>query len=76
MQEAITSVVSENGIVVIRKSDNAVDLLQKTGFEVLDVRNRVLLATRPQKTTRLQGRRALILVSPFFAIFSRPTLAD
>ncbi|KAK6210523.1 hypothetical protein LQW54_006131 [Pestalotiopsis sp. IQ-011] len=60
---AITPLVSENGVVVTRKSDAAIDGLQRAGFEVLDVRNQVLLALRQPQTSSLKSRNALILTN-------------
>ncbi|KAI0120147.1 polyketide synthase [Nemania sp. FL0031] len=57
----ITSLVSENGVVITRKSDTAIDGLQKAGFDVLDVKNQVLLAVKPSQKASLRGRKALIV---------------
>ena len=67
IQERIASLVGEQGIVVARKSDVVMNSLKSAGFDVLDVGKQVLLAIRPLQTTRLQGRSAFILVSPFSA---------
>ncbi|KAJ8130208.1 hypothetical protein O1611_g3422 [Lasiodiplodia mahajangana] len=57
----IASLVSENSVVIARKSDTAMDGLQKAGFDVLDVKNQVLLAAKPSQKTSLKGRKALIV---------------
>jgi acyl transferase domain-containing protein len=62
--ERIASLVSDHGIVVTRKSDAARDVWESAGFDVLDVGKQVLLAVRPVQTTSLQGRKAVIVVSP------------
>ncbi|KAI1125350.1 polyketide synthase [Nemania abortiva] len=57
----IASLVSENGIIITRKSEAAANGLQKEGFDVLDVKNQVLLAVKPPQKTSLHGRKALIV---------------
>ena len=69
LRESIFSLVGENGIVIARKSNAASDALQSAGFYTLDAGKQILLAIRPLRTTALQGRNALILVSFFSAIF-------
>ncbi|KAI5854487.1 polyketide synthase [Durotheca rogersii] len=60
-EKRFVSLVSENGIVITRKSDVCIDILKTMGFEVLDVGKRVILAVRPLQTSVLRGRNALIV---------------
>lgn len=69
LRESIFSLVGENGIVIARKSNAVSDALQNAGFYALDAGKQILLAVRPLRTTALQGRNALILVSSFSAMF-------
>lgn len=59
----VASVLSENGIIITRKSDNAIKSLRASGFDILDLQNQVVLAVRPVRKTVLQGRNAFIVVS-------------
>ncbi|KAK8044419.1 hypothetical protein PG993_004443 [Apiospora rasikravindrae] len=60
----IASLVSSHGMVITRKSDAAAAALGQCGFDVFNLRNQVLLATRQaQDTTALQGRNAFIVTS-------------
>ena len=67
--ERLTSLISEQGIVIARKSDSTVANLHKAGFDVLDIGKQVLLAIRPLPPASLQDRKALILVSSFSVQF-------
>ncbi|KAI0521004.1 polyketide synthase [Xylaria bambusicola] len=57
----IASLVSGNGVVITRRSDAAVSFLREAGFEVLDLRNHVILAVRTAQETIRRGRRAFII---------------
>jgi acyl transferase domain-containing protein/NADPH:quinone reductase-like Zn-dependent oxidoreductase/NADP-dependent 3-hydroxy acid dehydrogenase YdfG len=59
----VASMVSDRSIVLTRKSDVAVTGLKNAGFEVLDIGAQTILAVRPTKTKKLQGRSAVILHS-------------
>ncbi|KAI0532874.1 polyketide synthase [Xylaria digitata] len=50
-----------NHVVITRRSDAAVSGLRESGFDVLDLRNHVLLAVRPVQSMKLQGRKARII---------------
>ncbi|KAK7947138.1 polyketide synthase [Apiospora aurea] len=60
-QQLITSLVTEQGVVLARKWDVAEKDLRDSGFDVYDAGKQVLHAVRPVPATDLQGRRALIL---------------
>ncbi|KAF2177784.1 polyketide synthase [Zopfia rhizophila CBS 207.26] len=61
--KCIASLVSDQGIVITRKSDAAVDVLKTAGFIVIDVGRQVLLAIRAQKSSSLQGRNAFVVTA-------------
>ncbi|KAI4604125.1 Type I Iterative PKS [Pestalotiopsis sp. 9143b] len=61
VQGKIDSIVSTNGVLVTRKSDAAINGLQKEGFDILDLRSQVLLAVRRVQRADLQGRKAIIV---------------
>ncbi|KAI1338699.1 polyketide synthase [Xylariaceae sp. FL0016] len=60
-EEAISSLVRDHGVVITRKSDVAMSFLEKAGFDVLDLRNQVVLAVRRVKDRALQGRNTFIV---------------
>ncbi|KAH6638603.1 polyketide synthase [Truncatella angustata] len=57
----IAELVSDQGIIITRKSNAAISELKAAGFDVLDVGKQVLLALRPAQTSSLTGRNALIV---------------
>jgi len=61
--KCISSLVSEQGVVITRKSEAAVDALQSASFLVLDLGRQVLLAVREQQLSGLQGRNVYVVVS-------------
>ncbi|KAF2258784.1 polyketide synthase, partial [Lojkania enalia] len=61
--KCIASLVSDQGIVITRKSDVAVDVLKTAGFVVIDVGRQVLLAVRAQQTSSLQGRNVFVVTA-------------
>jgi hypothetical protein len=61
--QALDDLLTERGILVTRASDEAVAGAQKLGIQVVNADQQVLVAVRPPKTNRLQGRDVMILVS-------------
>lgn len=59
----LVRLVSQNGIIITRRSDAAVSELKAAGFDILDVGKQVLLAVRPLQATGLSDRNVLIVRS-------------
>ncbi|KAI1119036.1 polyketide synthase [Nemania sp. NC0429] len=55
--------LSDRGIVITRKSEEAMYELRAAGFEILDVGKQVLLAVQPLEATHLTSRNALIVLA-------------
>ncbi|RYP78219.1 hypothetical protein DL771_000696 [Monosporascus sp. 5C6A] len=59
--EQLTSLVSEQGIVITRKTEQAISSLNSAGFVLLELQSETLLAVRSQKMTKLEGKEVLIV---------------
>ncbi|KAH7383971.1 polyketide synthase [Pyrenochaeta sp. MPI-SDFR-AT-0127] len=59
----IASLVSDQGIIITRKSAVAVDALKTAGFDVLDVGKQVFLATKARNAAYLHGRNSFIVTT-------------
>ncbi|PYI20858.1 putative polyketide synthase [Aspergillus violaceofuscus CBS 115571] len=60
--EPILSSLSDQGVIITRISDEAVEALAKAGFTLFDVGKRILFATRPAATSNLKGRNGFIVI--------------
>ncbi|KAF2644242.1 putative polyketide synthase [Massarina eburnea CBS 473.64] len=70
----LTSILSAQGIVITRKTDEAISTLKAAGFITLDLPSETILGIRSPSLTTLQGKEALIVV-PNEASSSINTLA-
>ncbi|KAL3484070.1 hypothetical protein BJX62DRAFT_244310 [Aspergillus germanicus] len=61
--QALGDLLTDRGTLVTRASDEAVAGAQKLGMQGVNADQRVLVAVRPPKTTRLQGREVMILTT-------------
>lgn len=66
--EQLLSLVSDQGIVITRKTKEALSSLRAAGFVALELPSETILAVRTQKMTGLEGKEVLIVVSRFTRI--------
>ncbi|KAI5921029.1 putative polyketide synthase [Camillea tinctor] len=55
------SLINENGVIISRKTNMTLTSLKATGFQLLTIRDRVILALHPPKVQAIDERRFLIV---------------
>ncbi|KAI1768203.1 putative polyketide synthase [Hypoxylon sp. FL1150] len=57
----LTSLVRESGIIITPKTDEAMESLATAGFNILNIKHRIILARRVPETIALGGKHVLIV---------------
>ncbi|KAL7794100.1 polyketide synthase [Trichoderma afarasin] len=69
--DEITSLISDDGIIITRRTKDAVSALKVAGFAALELPNETLVAVRSPKKTGLEGKEVVIVTpkedSPFIS---------
>jgi acyl transferase domain-containing protein len=60
--DQLISLVSDQGIVITRKTEKAISSLKTAGFATLELPSRTILGIRSQETTALKGKEVLLVV--------------